>query len=195
MSIYTRRGDQGTTRIYGNRSFISKADFRIKCLGAIDELNAQLGLAHVHCQNRELGKKINLVQQDFFQIGAELASVDGSAQFKLNKSVIVRLERWIDEYWKNLPPLANFIFPGGTIASAQLQVARTVCRRAERELVELAEKESARFAARRASRRINPNILAYINRLSDFLLAASRWANHLGKVPDQVWVSTAKKRK
>lgn len=188
MAIYTRRGDRGTTRIYGNRSFISKADSRIKCLGAIDELNAQLGLAHVHCPNRGLGRKINLVQQDLFQIGAELASVDGSAQFKLNKSVVIRLERWIDEYWKNLPPLANFIFPSGTIASAQLQVARTVCRRAERELVELAEKESA-------SQWINPNILVYINRLSDFLLAAARWANHLEKVPDQVWISTSKKKK
>lgn len=191
MSIYTRRGDRGTTRIYGNRSFISKADFRIKCLGAIDELNAQLGLAHVHCQNRELGRKINLVQQDLFQIGAELASVDSSAQFKLNKSVTTRLERWIDEYWKNLPPLANFIFPGGTIASAQLQVARTVCRRAERELVELAQTK----ADLPASRWINPNILAYINRLSDFLLAASRWANKIEEVGDVVWISTSGKRK
>lgn len=182
MPIYTRRGDKGTTRLYGKQESISKTDPRINTLGAIDELNAQLGLALVQCTDRGVQDRIHRLQQDLFEIGAEIAAWEGVSPFKLRKSAITRLERWIDFYWEKLPPLSNFVFPGGTQTSAQLQVARTVARRAEREIVGLSQDQ-----------KLNPHIIAYLNRLSDFLLTLSRWANKLGGVGDVIWISTKKK--
>ncbi|MEK7182533.1 MAG: cob(I)yrinic acid a,c-diamide adenosyltransferase [Patescibacteria group bacterium] len=185
MPIYTRRGDRGTTRIYGTHTPVSKTDPRVAALGTIDELNAQLGLVLVHCKDRRVRKQLLRIQQDFFEIGAELATAPNETPpFKLTKNAVSRLERWIDAYWKNLPPLANFIFPGGSMSAAQLHVARTVARRAERKIVEFSHTSS-----------VNPTILSYLNRLSDFFLVAARWVNHREGVGDVVWSSTSRENK
>lgn len=184
MSIYTRRGDNGTTRIYGTRESKRKDEPRIASLGGLDELNAQLGVVLVLCRDGRAKRELARIQRILFEIGAELGTSTrqtGSNMpppFRLRKSAAARLERWIDFYWKNLPPLANFIFPGGSETGAQVHVARTVARRAEREIVKLSQTE-----------RVNPNILSYINRLSDYLLAAARWVNHQEGVGDVIWIS------
>lgn len=197
MAIYTRRGDTGTTRIYGSRDSFRKTDSRIVALGAVDELNAQLGMLLVHCTPRGgnasgradraykiTQKQLLILQQELFEIGAEIATAPGAKfPFKLGKGKVGRLERWIDFYWGRLPTLSNFIFPGGSLAGAQAHVTRTVCRRAERALVELAAVE-----------KVNPNVLSYLNRLSDFLLALARWVNKLEGVDDVRWSGTSKKR-
>lgn len=184
MSIYTRAGDRGSTRVYGTRERISKTDRRIASLGGIDELNAQLGVVLVKCGRGRARRELLRVQRDLFEIGAEIATAPPETPpFKLGKSAIARLERSIDFYWKALPPLSNFIFPGGSQTSALLHVARTVARRAERELVNFSQSEFS----------VNPNILSYINRLSDYLLALARWMNKEEGVGDVIW-SSSKKR-
>ena len=185
MSIYTRRGDRGATRIYGSKNGIAKTDRRIIALGAIDELNAQLGVASSFLSYRaggthgpeanDLKKKVRAIQADLFAINSEIATAQG---FRFRKNSTTRLEKLIDFYWKKMPPLANFIFPGGTPAGAQFQVARTVCRRAERAVLRFNEQE-----------KINPNILSYVNRLSDAIHTFSRWANHQAGIPDDIWRS------
>ncbi|MBI2405486.1 cob(I)yrinic acid a,c-diamide adenosyltransferase [Candidatus Microgenomates bacterium] len=185
MPIYTRRGDTGTTRIYGSRDRHSKSGSRINALGTIDELNAQLGLVLVHCRDRRLSGQLARIQQDLFEIGAQLATAPGEPlPFTITKSDIVRLERWIDSYWDRLPPLVNFVFPGGSLSAAQLHVARTVARRAERVVVKLSKEEA-----------LSAHILAYINRLSDFLHVAARWANKVEGVEDVIWSSVSSKKK
>lgn len=183
MPIYTRRGDRGTTRLYGTRDAVSKTSRRVNALGGLDELSAQLGVVLVQCPDGRARRQLQRIQHDLFEIGAEIASPGSSSPFKLRKNATKRLESWIDYYWKNLPPLANFIFPGGSAGGAQAHVARTVCRRAERALVELSGVES-----------LNPNILSYINRLSDFLLALARWINHKEGVGEEIWVSKKQKK-
>lgn len=184
MPIYTRRGDLGTTQIYGSKDRRSKSDPRINALGTIDELNAQLGLALVYCRDRRLRRELTHTQQDLFEIGTQLATPSGETSlFTTQKSDTARLERWIDYYWSKLPPLANFIFPGGSAVGAQLHVARTVCRRAERVVVKLTQEED-----------VNPTLLGYLNRLSDFLLTAARWANKIEGVEEAVWSSAGKKK-
>ncbi|MBI3290473.1 cob(I)yrinic acid a,c-diamide adenosyltransferase [Candidatus Microgenomates bacterium] len=174
MSIYTRRGDRGATRIYGSKSRISKTDRRVVALGAIDELNAQLGVASSFlATGNELKERIKGIQRDLFAINSELATAVG---FKFRKNSTTRLEKVIDFYWKKMPPLANFIFPGGTPAGAQFQVCRTVCRRAERAVLRFTEAEKT-----------NPNILSYVNRLSDVMHTFSRWANFEAGIPDDIW--------
>lgn len=183
MPIYTRRGDRGTTRIYGGKN-IRKTDSRIRALGSLDELNSHFGLILAQLTDRKWRgerAKLSRLQQDLFEIGSEIAASNAAdAPFKLRKSSITRLERWIDEYWKKLPPLANFIFPGGSRGGAQAHVCRTVARRAELAVVALSEEEQ-----------INPNILSYLNRLSDFLLALARWVNKLEGVEDVIWSSAS----
>lgn len=182
MSIYTRRGDKGETRIYGTRTSISKTDRRVVALGAIDELNAQLGLASSFLAPRDrLKHRVSRVQEILFRINSELAMASG---FKLRKSSTARLEKWVDFYWNKMPPLANFIFPGGTPAGAQFQVARTVCRRAERAVLRLDQELKS---LPRAKRGVNSNILSYLNRLSDVLHTLSRWVNHQAGIKDDIW--------
>ncbi|MBI4059180.1 cob(I)yrinic acid a,c-diamide adenosyltransferase [Candidatus Microgenomates bacterium] len=183
MSIYTRRGDTGQTSLYGSRERYAKTDTRFVALGTIDELNAHLGLVSSGCTDRRVKRELTAIQQTIFEIGAEIAASNAaSATFKLKKSATTRLEKWIDFYWNKLPPLANFILPGGSEAAAQTHIARTVCRRAERAIVRLNDKES-----------VNPNILTHINRLSDYLLALARWVNYLEGVGEIIWQGAKKK--
>lgn len=180
MAIYTRRGDKGKTTLYGGITEISKSDPRIKSCGTIDELSSQLGLVSSLLTDRKLKRVIHSLQQDLFEIGSEIATPEGLVSpFKLAKRKITKLERIIDGYWGKLPTLSQFVFPGGTPAAASLHVARSVARRAEREVV--------------AADVINPNIIPYLNRLSDLLFTLARWVNFQAGVSEKTWPGIKKK--
>jgi cob(I)alamin adenosyltransferase len=181
--IYTRTGDSGTTGLAtGPRR--SKADLRIESFGAIDEANAALGLAQLHVAGHsDLAAMLTRIQNDLFDLGADLATPDtGEVQewepLRIVEAQVVRLEQEIDQLNADLEPLNSFILPGGSALSAYLHLARTITRRAERLMVALAEKDGEI---------VGPEALKYVNRLSDFLFVASRHANDRGKA-DVLWV-------
>jgi cob(I)alamin adenosyltransferase len=180
MKIYTRTGDDGSTGLIGG-SRVPKDDAAIECYGTVDELNATIGAAVVVCDSESRGW-LEQVQAELFTIGSHLATPAGAPQAKslptLDGNWITRLEQQIDSAESGLPPLQNFILPGGTEFAARLHVARTVCRRAERLLV-----------ATSRDRSIDPLIVTYVNRLSDWLFVQARRANHAAGVPDVPWVS------
>lgn len=180
MAIYTRRGDQGRTNLYeGKRRW--KNDRRVVALGAIDELNSQLGFVSslLSRRTRKFKDIIHQVQQDLFEIASELAMPPPKkTRFLLGAKKIREIEGQIDYLEGELPVLANFIFPGGSPAGASLHVARSVCRRAEREVVALSREE-----------KMNPNILVYLNRLSDLLFMLARKINRLHKTSEVQWKS------
>lgn len=179
--IYTRRGDDGTTAL-ANGERRPKSDPRIAAYGTVDETNAQIGVARQHLVDHPVIDAIMArVQNDLFDLGADLAVPErqGSAErLRVLESQVVRLEREIDDLNAQLAPLNSFILPGGSPAAAHLHLARTVCRRAERELVELAN---------RPDEALSPFALGYVNRLSDLLFVASRAANGNG-ARDVLWV-------
>ncbi|MDP9173443.1 MAG: cob(I)yrinic acid a,c-diamide adenosyltransferase [Planctomycetota bacterium] len=177
MKIYTKTGDDGTTGLIG-RERVSKSDARIECTGSVDELNACIGLAVIGAV-AELGARLAVVQNELFVIGSQLGAAEPAARSGLpafEESSISRLEMEIDSAEAELPPLRNFILPGGTETSARLHLARTVCRRAERVLVGFSH-----------DRPVHHSILTYINRLSDWLFVQARWANHRQGVADVIW--------
>lgn len=178
MKIYTKGGDAGETGLYGGAR-VAKDDLRIRVYGTFDELNACLGLALATKLPKQLAAQISALQSELFVLGAELATPsDQKPGLKLlEATAISRLENEIDGMEAKLKPLKTFILPGGTAASAQLHLARTISRRAERELVQL-----HRVVAVRAE------VLQYINRLSDHLFVCARFANHLAKQADVPWV-------
>lgn len=183
--IYTRTGDAGTTRLATGAS-VSKADIRVEAYGAVDETNACLGLARIHTSgDAQLDAMLARIQNELFDLGADLstpAAPDEVAGSKLRilDSQVGRLETEIDELNTKLPDLKSFVLPGGTPAAAALHLARTVCRRAEREAVRLIE----------AGEPVGGPALRYINRLSDFLFVAARWANGRGAA-EVFWASGA----
>jgi cob(I)alamin adenosyltransferase len=183
--IYTRTGDAGTTRL-ATGAMVSKADIRVEAYGAVDETNACLGLARVHTAgDAQLDAMLARIQNELFDLGADLstpAAPDEVAGSKLRiiDGQVGRLETEIDELNTKLPDLMSFVLPGGTPAAAALHLARTVCRRAEREAVRLIE----------AGESVGGPALRYINRLSDFLFVAARWANDRGEA-EVFWVSGA----
>ncbi|MFN9849270.1 MAG: cob(I)yrinic acid a,c-diamide adenosyltransferase [Alphaproteobacteria bacterium] len=183
--IYTRTGDAGTTRL-ATGAMVSKADIRVEAYGAVDETNACLGLARVHTAgDAQLDAMLARIQNELFDLGADLstpAAPDEVAGSKLRilDGQVGRLETEIDELNTKLPDLISFVLPGGTPAAAALHLARTVCRRAEREAVRLIE----------AGEPVGGPALRYINRLSDFLFVAARWANDRGEA-EVFWVSGA----
>lgn len=183
--IYTRTGDDGTTRLATGEP-VSKASLRVEAYGAVDETNACLGLARVHAAtDPELDALLARVQNELFDLGADLAQppkpgeAEG-AMLRILDSQVARLEAEIDDLNGRLPPLTSFILPGGTPAAAALHLARTVCRRAEREAVRLAE----------AGEPVSGPALRYLNRLSDLLFVAARWANDGGRA-EVFWKSGA----
>jgi cob(I)alamin adenosyltransferase len=181
--IYTRTGDAGTTRLASGRS-VSKADLRVEAYGAIDETNACLGLARVHTAG-DFDALLARLQNELFDLGADLATPAKSneapgAALRILDSQVDRLESEIDSLNAELPPLASFILPGGTPAAAALHLARTVCRRAEREAVRLVE----------AGEPVSPAAMRYLNRLSDLLFVAARYANDKGAA-EVFWQSGA----
>jgi len=183
--IYTRTGDAGTTRLATGQP-VSKSDLRVEAYGAVDETNACIGLARVHLSaDPELDAMLARVQNELFDLGADLATppkpdeADG-AKLRILDSQVARLEGEIDSLNDRLPGLKSFILPGGTPAAAALHLARTVSRRAEREAVRLVE----------AGEPVSGPAMRYLNRLSDFLFVAARWANGQGQ-SEVFWQSGA----
>ncbi len=183
--IYTRAGDAGSTRLASGAT-VSKSDPRVETYGAVDETNACLGLARTHTAGSgELDAILARLQNELFDLGADLATparadeADGS-KLRILDSQVARLEAEIDALNAELPPLASFVLPGGTGAAAALHLARTVCRRAEREAVRLVE----------AGEPVSGPALRYLNRLSDLLFVAARYANDKGAA-EVFWSSGA----
>lgn len=178
--IYTRTGDDGTTALAsGERR--KKYDLRIAAYGTTDEANAAIGIARLHLAGEpELDAMLARIQNDLFDVGADLC-LPGSERLRIIDSQVSRLESEIDFLNKDLKPLSSFVLPGGTPAAAYLHLARTICRRAERLIVELADKKGEVISA---------PLIKYVNRLSDFLFVASRYANDKGG-RDVLWVPGA----
>lgn len=183
--IYTRTGDRGRTRLATGEP-VSKTSLRVEAYGAVDETNATVGLARLHTgADTLLDPMLARVQNELFDLGADLAAppkpeeAEG-AVLRILDSQVERLEREIDELNGALPPLASFVLPGGTPAAAALHLARTVCRRAERRAVALQE----------AGEPVSSAALKYLNRLSDLLFVAARWANDRGSA-EVFWKSGA----
>lgn len=176
--IYTRTGDAGRTRL-STGAPVLKSDLRVEAYGAVDEANACLGLARLHTAgDPELDAILGRAQNDLFDLGADLATPEppeGWEPLRIIDTQVERLEREIDLINGRLEPLNSFVLPGGSAAAAYLHLARTVCRRAERRMVALAQAEE-----------VNPAGLKYVNRLSDLLFVASRRANGDGAA-DVLW--------
>lgn len=179
--IYTRTGDDGTTAL-GSGERRPKYDLRIAAYGTVDETNAAIGVARLHVgATAGLEAMLGRIQNDLFDLGADLAvpQREGKAErLRILESQVERLERDIDALNAALAPLNSFILPGGTLAAAHLHVARTVCRRAERGVVELASQPNEPVSAA---------AVHYLNRLSDFLFVAARVVNDNG-ARDVLWV-------
>ncbi|MEG6507809.1 cob(I)yrinic acid a,c-diamide adenosyltransferase [Methyloligella sp. 2.7D] len=180
--IYTRSGDEGTTAL-GTGDRVAKYDLRVEAYGTSDETNAVIGLARLHTRETmpELDAMLARIQNDLFDLGADLcfpADEDGTERLTISASQVARLESEIDEMNGELEPLRSFVLPGGSPAASYLHLARTVCRRAERLMVELRAKPDEP---------VNPEALRYVNRLSDFFFVAARFANGKGK-NDVLWV-------
>lgn len=180
MKIYTKTGDSGETGIFGGTR-ISKDSLRIDAIGTIDELNACIGTARSQIRDVEIDNLLHRIQNELFNIGADLATLDTHAKserLRISPDFVGTLEKDIDRIEHQLAPLTNFILPGGSVAGSTLHLARTVCRRSERSVVTLADSES-----------INPAILPYLNRLSDFLFVLARLVNHRVGQPEPLWES------
>jgi cob(I)alamin adenosyltransferase len=180
--IYTRTGDEGTSAL-GSGERRPKSDQRFEAIGTVDELNALIGVARIDAKplGTELAAILARVQNDLFDLGADLATLDDSAKPERRRLRVVaaqveRLETEIDGLNAKLKPLTSFVLPGGTPGAAALHVCRTVARRAERTMVALASVEP-----------VNPDAMRYINRLSDLLFVAARIANNNG-ADDVLWV-------
>jgi cob(I)alamin adenosyltransferase len=186
--IYTRTGDAGTTAL-GTGDRVAKSHLRIHAYGTVDETNACLGLVRSHTAGDEfaaLDAMLARIQNDLFDLGADLCvpqSPDDlqETRLRIEQSQVERLEREIDQLNGDLEPLRSFVLPGGHPAAAALHLARTICRRAERLMVELAEAESTGVSA---------PAMRYVNRLSDYLFVAARWVNAKG-AGDVLWVPGA----
>lgn len=184
MRIYTRTGDKGTTGLFGGQR-VGKDSPRIEAEGAVDECNATLGLVRTLLDDPELDQRLAWIQSDLFVVGADLAMphLQGKAAAawvpRVQAEDVTRLERWIDAAEAELEPLRSFILPGGAPAAAQLHFARAVCRRAERRVVGLASQEA-----------LNPQVIAYLNRLSDLLFVWARLANQRAGVEETLQLSS-----
>lgn len=181
--IYTRTGDEGRTALFGGGR-VPKSHPRVEAYGDVDELNAVLGWAAAAVSSDATRDRLRILQADLFAIGAHLAtparedkkSVPWLPPIPADRTEDI--EHWIDEAVSELPELRTFILPGGCQGAAALHVARTVCRRAERRIVGLAQAEP-----------VDPVILSLLNRLSDYLFTTARLENHRADIPDQSWES------
>jgi cob(I)alamin adenosyltransferase len=183
MKIYTKTGDEGQTGLFGGPR-VSKDNVRIEAYGTVDELNAAIGLARCQPLPPEIDQCLLRVQSDLFSVGAELATPDpqkhGTAL--ISERQIAALETAIDQLEATLPPLRNFILPGGSLGAAQLHVARGICRRAERRVVTLASQPQAS---------VSSQIIRYLNRLGDYLFVAARASGQLASIPEIPWEKPA----
>jgi len=181
--IYTRTGDDGETGL-GSGARVRKDHPRVEAYGAVDEVNAALGVALATSPHADLAAALRAIQNELFHAGADLCIPEDAKAAGVGPRIEPRhtrgLETLIDRLNAELPPLENFVLPGGTPAAAQLHLARTICRRAEREVLRLAAAEA-----------INPEIVRYLNRLSDALFVMSRYDNRAAGVAEPVWDSRA----
>jgi cob(I)alamin adenosyltransferase len=181
--IYTRTGDDGTTALGSGRR-VPKYDLRVEAYGTLDETNAAIGIARLYTRETQakLDAMLARIQNDLFDLGADLCfpdeTKDTRGRLTVSGAQVERLEREIDELNKDLEPLRSFVLPGGSPASSHLHLARTISRRAERLIVALAA---------RTGEPVSETVLRYVNRLSDFLFVAARYANDNGK-SDVMWV-------
>ncbi len=181
--IYTRGGDKGETSL-GDGTRVKKHDARVATYGAVDEANAAIGVARLHTKDGDVDAMLSRIQNDLFDLGADLCTpqaendAPGKA-LRIVQTQVDRLEREIDAMNGKLAPLTSFVLPGGAPAAAALHVARTIVRRAERDITALMEHET-----------INPLALTYANRLSDHLFVLSRHIN-AGSAGDVLWVPGA----
>jgi cob(I)alamin adenosyltransferase len=179
MQIYTRTGDDGTTGLIGGTR-VKKFDIRLEAYGTIDELNSYIGVVRSLQTDEHADKVLEKIQHKLFVIGAHLASDESAGMIKkqlpCSEADVVLLEKEMDQLFTVLPKLNNFILPGGCQASSFCHVARTVCRRAERRIVELSEKIE-----------VDSDLIKYINRLSDYLFVLSRKISLDQKAPEILW--------
>lgn len=184
--IYTRTGDAGDTAL-GSGERVSKAHLRIQAYGTVDETNATLGIVRLHTgadDMRKLDAMLGRIQNELFDLGADLCVPDtgkdlGYEPLRILPRQYERIEAEIDDLNGELAPLRSFVLPGGHPAAAHLHITRTVCRRAERLIVELAAQPGEH---------VSDGAIAYVNRLSDFFFVASRWANARSGAGDVLWV-------
>ncbi len=177
MKIYTRTGDDGTTALFsGGR--VSKTDNRVEAYGTVDELNSVIGVTRALDPSEKTGQQLETVQNQLFHLGSDLATplnANIPGIVRMTEQPIAWLEAEIDRMDRDLPELRNFILPGGTPAAAQLHVARTVCRRAER------------IVAGMPADAIGEHVTPYLNRLSDWLFTLARWENLQAGVAEEKW--------
>jgi cob(I)alamin adenosyltransferase len=181
--VYTRTGDNGTTGL-GAGGRVAKDSPRIEAYGTVDELNSQIGLVLASGVNDDIAAALRSIQNDLFHLGSDLCVPEEEKERRPVPSIeerhVAGLESLMDRLSEELPPLENFVLPGGTPGAAQLHVARTVCRRAERLVVALARREP-----------VGPHTVKYLNRLSDALFVMARHENKRRGVPDVLWDSRA----
>ena len=184
MKIYTKTGDKGETALYGGTR-VSKASARVESYGNIDELNSFIGLAKSEIQVDKVITQLEKIQFDLFTLGSESATptdkltlANGKSRLSLmiSDAEITELENWMDQFEEELEPLQYFILPGGGKSATLLHVCRTVCRRTERSLVFLNESEEVR-----------PELIKYLNRLSDYLFVLARYVSKLDGKPESYW--------
>ncbi|RSK27490.1 cob(I)yrinic acid a,c-diamide adenosyltransferase [Bacillus sp. HMF5848] len=174
MKLYTKTGDKGKTSIVGGR--VDKDHLRVNAYGTIDEVNSYIGLAMAYVEEEDLKdvyQELQKIQHELFDCGGDLAFVGDKYPYKVNAQMVQFLEERIDAYISEAPPLEKFILPGGSKASSTIHVARTIARRAERQIVTLNREQA-----------INEHVLVYMNRLSDYLFAVARIINARLQVKD-----------
>ena len=177
--IYTRKGDDGTTAL-GSGQRVPKDSQRVRAYGTVDELNSQIGVALAQGLSPRSTEMLGLIQNELFHLGSDLSFLEKDKADhplpQIEERHIEKLEQLIEEMNQIVGPLQNFILPGGTIGAAQLHAARTVCRRAEREVITLARAEA-----------IGPFVIPYLNRLSDLLFVLARYENKQQGVAEPLW--------
>ncbi|QQS39180.1 cob(I)yrinic acid a,c-diamide adenosyltransferase [Candidatus Woesebacteria bacterium] len=173
MPIYTKKGDKGNTSIFSPKEMrVSKDSLRIEAIGTVDELNSFLGVAISCCENKKHVQLIKLIQSNLLTVGSCLAG----SSLKISKRETTKLERQMDIWESEMPKLTNFILPGGTKAASSLQYCRSLTRRAERKVVAYSKVG-----------KVSPQVMMYINRLSDFFFMFARYVNFQNAVEDEVW--------
>jgi cob(I)alamin adenosyltransferase len=172
--VTTKTGDNGTT-VLGDGSKVSKSDLRISCIGEVDELNSFIGHAKIATSDVDLVQKLNTIQNDLLNLGGELSIPDKNLEL-LKEESIFHMEAGIDKMNQDLPPLKDFILPGGDEFSARLHISRSVCRRVERKIVKLVEAENGR------------NVwIKYLNRLSDYFFVLARYYTNKKNIDEEQW--------
>jgi cob(I)alamin adenosyltransferase len=179
--IYTRKGDDGVTSLGGGQR-VAKDSLRVKAYGTVDELNSAIGVALAYGLVTRLAERLPLVQNELFHLGSDLCFLEADKEKyqipQIEARHIEQLEELIDELTAVVGPLENFILPGGSVGSAQLHLARTICRRAERDVITLSTAEP-----------VGPHVIQYLNRLSDALFVMARYENHERGVDEPLWDS------